>query len=168
MRAISYSDILLDDEEILNEIYIMDTKRRISRLVVGSILIVIGILVSVFDISLIVLGIILILVGLYYILSKKKLKEVCVGAYLLTNKRAMEIELKKREMPRIIRSCSLYETTPLLRRHYTTFEEERGDIVFLKDGRIQVEFDDIPSPSDMIKTVEALLKSSNVEEEGGS
>ncbi len=178
MSAISYSNILLGDEEILSEIYLVATK-RIGRLVVGSILIVIGILISVFDISLGVLGIILILVGLYYILRKKKVKEAYVGAYLLTNKRAIEIELKG-GMPRIIRSCSLYETTPVLRHvrqqsettwkkgSSSTYQEESGDILFLKDGRIQVEFDDISSPSDMLKTVEVLLKSSNVEEEGGS
>ncbi len=93
-------------------------------------------------------------------------------SYILTNKRALIIAIFNEET-RLIKSCSIYETIPNLKNfkiqnleqtddqgHKFVLQVEMGDIAFIKDGKILLEFDNIISPKDMLDSINKIIKSS--------
>ena len=160
------------NEQVVIEIPVYETKKLINRRLIGLVILVVGI--ALFAVPLLyILGGILFLVGGFLLLfGGKKAGEKYSGyKYVITNQRAMILEENSRRGTSIVKSCSLYDTTASLKNVRTesirqqngstiqSTEFERGDLAFMKNGVVEVVFEDIPSPKDTLHTIETLMKS---------
>jgi hypothetical protein len=163
--------VLMPDEQVIENIEVMGQELKKSRLIIGIILVIFGILIS-FNVLFLMFGIILIIAGLVLIFRRKYKEKISPFRYIITNKRAIIAKIEKGNMV-IVNSCNLIETTPSLRNvaietltvsdgkgNSSTTQFERGDIIFIKDGKIVLEFNGIPSPKEKLNTIETIIKSS--------
>ncbi len=159
---------LLPGEQIILRLDEVIENKRSSHKVLSVLLILIGIFLLAFYV-----GIILIAAGIYLYLKGRRGNEIQTTGrvYLLTNKRAIE-----READGTIKQVSLFESTPSLRNvrlesistttegndkfaSTVTTQVEIGDVIFIKNGKVEVEFNNIQSPRDVVSTVENIIKS---------
>jgi hypothetical protein len=160
--------LMPDEQVILNLVELVERKNTLYK-ILSALLIVIGIFLLAFY----YVGVILIIAGIYLYIRVRRSSGVRPTGrkYILTNKRAIE-----QNVDGSIKQVSLFESTPTVRNvriesvsktaysegagssTYTT-QIEKGDVIFIKDGKVEVEFNDIESPKDVVATIEKIIKS---------
>ena len=151
----------------LNEV--VESKKPSHR-TLGIIIIIIGVIL----ILVYYIGIILIILGIYLCIKGKGgsiVYSTPTGRkYVLTNKRAI-VQGKDG----IIRQVSLFDSVPMLRNvrvvsesvvnkaqdgswSKTTAQVERGDIAFMENNKVEMEFNNVENPRDLVNKIENIVK----------
>ena len=175
-----FSSILLPGEQVIynftQKVPQIEESNKLTYLVLGIVFIIASLISATFaitsNIGLAFVAAFLIIGVIFIILYSTIHPHKVLYAYLVTNKRVMEVRVEDGR-PTIIRSCWIFEIQPVVARAWISghsifsnspllnfhTEQEYGDVAFIKDGQVCLAFYNVPNPTSIRDIIIALIKS---------